>query len=200
MNIAESISTGQIQKLQVLWGQYFRLCTLDFAGIESREARLRWAGELLGHPVSSFKELSRQEANVAIDALQRVVERRPENSISRQDGADRGLQGRRRRPRGPRHFVMASKEDQQRIQSAIARLGWTQERFEKWLASRTSPLRGRTAIHSLADANQVWWALKGMLKRAGKWDASPAGTSSETGIARGAETVISSRQEGRHAQ
>lgn len=172
MNSSGSISESQLQKVQVLWSQYFRLCTLDFAGIESRDARLRWAGKLLGHPVSSFKELSRHEANIAIDALQRVVGRRPEDSTSQQEGADRGLQGRRRRPRGPRHFVMASEEDQQRVQSAIARLGWTQKRFEKWLASPTSPLGGRTAIHSLADANRVWWALKGMLKRAGKWDAA----------------------------
>jgi hypothetical protein len=49
------------------------------------------------------------------------------------------------------------------------RLGWTEDEYLRWLASRNSPLGGRTAIRTIGDARSVQWAMKKMLKAKGLW-------------------------------
>lgn len=199
MSPSNSISPRQLGIAQTLWSQFYAHRALDFADTDSRQARLQWARDLLGYAISSFKNLSRSEANVVIDALKRAMGAPSGRSGSQQDGEDRGLQGRSRQPRGPRHLVMASAEDRQRVQRAIERLGWSRVQFETWLSSATSPLAGRTEIRSQADANRVWWALKAMLRRAGKWKRV-AGNSLKSAIDAGPEALVPSRGEETHAQ
>jgi hypothetical protein len=165
MKFADSISPGQLQTAQVLWAQYARR-SLDIAG-DDRDARLQFAGKIVGRVVPSFRALTRYEAHQLIDEMKKAMGL-PVTIPSRALAEDRGLQGRRR---SPRHDVMASREDLNRISTAAARLGWSEERFQKWLESPSSPLKGKIAVRTQADANRVWWALKNMLKRAGQWSA-----------------------------
>lgn len=134
---------------------------------DQREARLAFAGEVTGRELATFRDLTRYEAHLVINALKKSLGL-PITVGSRTLAADRGLQG---RGRSPRHEVMVSKEDLERIESALARLGWNEEQYRKWLESRHSPLKGKQSIRTQADANRVWWALKRMLVRAGVWAA-----------------------------
>ena len=42
------ISPEQLRKLQVLFSQYLRAHSLNFVGIDSRQARLAWGGKTAG--------------------------------------------------------------------------------------------------------------------------------------------------------
>ena len=71
---------------------------------------------------------------------------------------------------------LVSAQDIEQVQSFVQRLGWSQAQFEVWLGSRRSPFGNRAdkRIRTSADANQVRWALKRMLMRAGKWEKEAA--------------------------
>lgn len=160
-----AISSAQLRRAQVLFSQYARR-TLDVTE-DLRTARLHYASELTKREISSFSELTRREAHTLINTLQRAmgIETRP-----RDRNRARGMGTDGRRGASSVTLTMASQADLDRIQSALDRLGWTKERYEKWLASPSSPLRARTEIHTQADANRVWWALKGMIRREGGWN------------------------------
>jgi len=113
-----------------------------------RETRILWAIWNCDRKITSFNQLTRAEAS---------------------DEAA-GREG-RRGDGGPHTLV--SGEEIARIQRAKERLGWDEARFEKWLRSPSSPLgkRSNPAIRTLGDANRVWWAMKELLKQAGKWEA-----------------------------
>jgi len=168
---ANSISKSQMKIAQVLWSQYERR-SLDVvvpADSEShkdasRQARLAFAADVAGRRVDSFKVLTRNEAHRLINALKKSLGL-PVTVRGRARSEDRGMQGRKS---SPRHDVVASAEDIARIQSALERLGWSQERFEKWLQSPSSPVKS-AVIRTQADANRVWWALKRMLKKEKLW-------------------------------
>jgi len=155
------ITPGQMQRLQVLWKQQASrdICpTKDM----DRQARLDWASQQLGHLVTSFKELSNREAHKLIELLQGglgISNSRP----SRQRAHAMGNEGRRGRRTGV--VTMADARDLAGIQQQLARLGWSQNRLESFLAASSSPLRGRTQIRTKADANRVFWALKNMANR-----------------------------------
>jgi hypothetical protein len=170
MNRASSL---QIRRLQTLYSASISR-ELDSDG--SRESRLEWASAAIGRAVTSFSELTSSEANTLIDSLQTELgqpETIPTAVWSRLRDRDRaraaGTEGRRKDNGAV--STLASQEDARRIDDAIERLGWTRDRFERWLASSSSPLRRSTAIRTLGDANRVWWALKTMLRREGKWTA-----------------------------
>jgi len=165
MSFSNLISPSQLQIAQTLWSQYARR-SLDVIEDE-RKARLVFAGEVVGRKLDSFRDLTRYEAHLLINALKKSLGL-PITVRSRALAEDRGLQG---RDTSPRHAVMASKEDLQRIESALARLGWNEDQYQRWLESRRSPLKGKQSIRTQADANRVWWALKRMLVRAGMWAA-----------------------------
>jgi len=163
MSFSNSISPSQLQIAQTLWSQYAR-CSLDVID-DDREARLAFAGEVAGRKLDSFRHLTRYEAHLLINALKKSLGL-PITIRSRTLAEDRGVQG---RGGSPRHSVIASTEDLKRIESALARLGWNEEQYRKWLESRRSPLKGKQSVRTQADANRVWWALKRMLVRAGAW-------------------------------
>ena len=161
----------QLSALQTLYSRWAAHAIQEIGDV--RAARLSWASEILGRKVESFKALDSNEAGRLIDVLkvstgQEV--RPPRRRIrSREVAKAAGTAGRR----GVRSatIYMVSAEDLARINDAIVRLGSTRERFDAWLNSQYSPLRGRAdkQIRTIPDANRVWWALKAMLKHAGRW-------------------------------
>jgi hypothetical protein len=165
------ITSPQLTALQALYSRWAAHVIQEIG--DARAARLSWASGILGRKIDSFKALAGDEAGRLIDVLkvstgQQV--RPPRRRIrSREVAQAAGTSGRR----GVRSatIYMVSADDLARINDAIARLGWTRERFDAWLNSQYSPLRSRAdkQIRTLADANCVWWALKAMLKHAGRW-------------------------------
>lgn len=166
--MSNSITTGQLKRLQVLYGQ---LARHSDAG-SGRESRLEWASSLLTRPIASFSDLSLQEANQLIDTLQGQLgvhtpaKKRP---MSRHAAEKAGTEGRRDQIHA--ETTIASAEDIARIDRGLELLGWSRAQFDEWLRSPRSPLgkRGSPTIRTLWDANRVWWALKGMAKHQGKW-------------------------------
>jgi hypothetical protein len=165
------LKDGQLVALQTLWSQYARR-SLDVTRGNERDERLRWASENIGRQITSFKNLSVDEAAKLIDMLQLANGRQPRaRSQSRARAA--GTHGRRGNKSNTTEIASAA--DLKRIQDALTRLGWDQTRFESWLQSASSPLgqRSNIQLRTVADANRVWWALKRLLKQAGQW--SPQG-------------------------
>lgn len=171
-----TLKDGQLKALQTLWSQYARR-SLDVARGNEREDRLRWAGENIGRKISSFKDLTVDEAAKLIDTLQIATGQQPRTGRSYRSQQSRahaaGTHGRRGNKSNTDEIASAA--DLKRIQDALTRLGWDQTRFESWLQSPSSPLKSsHKQIRTVADANCVWWGLKPLLKRAGQW--SPQGT------------------------
>src|SRR5258705_7439022 len=119
------ISRGQLRRAHTLWGAYTRR---ELALGDKREARLRWAGELTGREISTWKDLSAAEAANVIDTLQRSMgiaesspARRRPRKMSRAAAQSAGTAGRKDHSS---ELVMASAADLERINDAITRLGW----------------------------------------------------------------------------
>ena len=169
------ISTGQMRRLQTLYGQ---LCAHD-AGQghtdpkKARESRLIWAAGLLDHPVTSFKDLTEDDARHLIDTLQgqfgipetRARGPRRRRRLSRDAAQKAGTEGRRDSP--AKEVTMASPADLARIDYALGELNWSRAQLDVFLRSSHSPLNSRSnpQIRTLSDANRVWWALKRMIDR-----------------------------------
>jgi len=163
----------KLQRLQTLWGLYWKHRILPFVtgGLPSKEyqrnLRLGWVARRLGlEELASFKDLTPEQLDQAIDAIQAelpadLVKRRRRRS--REEARSMGRAGRR----GYEEKVVrpASADDLARIRELLAQLGWSQERFEGFLRSRSGPLGGRMQIRTQADSNKVKWALKGILKQ-----------------------------------
>jgi len=170
---AATISGKQMKRLQTLWTLFWKHVAKGqsleghvgpaFIRITERSARLAWIGGQLGRQLGTCKDLSRQEAEKAIDALQahlpkEYVRRRPGRGYARDLGTAgrRGVNARTVRPPDPGQLA--------RIEQLKAELGWSKERFEAWLRSQHGPLRGRAQIRTMGDANAVAWGMKRILK------------------------------------
>lgn len=172
-----TINPKQMRRLQTLYGQ---LAAHSLEG-NSREARMAWASQQLGRSIASFSDLTFDEARRLIDGLQGQLglkaPARPRRRMSRDQAHRAGTEGRRGVTDYKDQPQMASAEDLATIERFYVRLGWTRENFDAWLASTRSPLakRARPTILTSEDANDVRWALKGMLKHRGLWeDRRPA--------------------------
>lgn len=148
------------------------------SGSDPRSARLAWASDAVGRLVTSFSQLTRDEARQLIDLLkgsmgqdlnQKPNPWRPIRSRDRARAA--GTAG--RKDADPSLIQIASADDLARVDEAIQRLGWTRDRYEGWLGSASSPVAKGAAILTVAEANKIWWALKNMLRRSGRWYAAP---------------------------
>jgi hypothetical protein len=170
------LSPAQLKRLQVLYSQ-FSARSLD-AGT-SREERIAWASEQLGRTVTSFSDLSKDDAHKLIDQLQGGlgIAPTPRRRRPRTNSQAAGTEGRRDGADNMR--TLPTQEDWDRIQNALTRLGWSVAQYEAWLRSVRSPLArkmGKTRVaptditlRTLHDTNRVWWALKQMLKARGLW-------------------------------
>ncbi|MGC2694927.1 MAG: hypothetical protein WA738_03970 [Candidatus Angelobacter sp.] len=162
------ITSAQLQRLQVLWGQYARHEMTKY----SRADRLIWASEQTKRTILSFKDLTLSEASDLINLLQAelgikesspaVRPRRFRSRIKDRDQAHAaGTEGRR----GSRDkFTLATAEDIAMIDAQLAAMSWTRERLDALLRSPSSPLgrRSNPQLRTLADLNRVLWALKGI--------------------------------------
>lgn len=167
------ISPGQLQRLQVLYGQ---LCAhTDQGHVDpkvARESRLIWAAGLLERPIASFKDLTSDDARHLIDTLQgqlgipsneRPRSRRPR--LSRDAAYRAGTEG--RRGSDSKSVTLVTDADLRRIDYALDQLGWSRTQLDGLLRSSRSPLgkRAHPEIRTLHDANRVWWCLKRMIDR-----------------------------------
>lgn len=163
------ISKDQLKRLQVLYSQLARHTDQG----TDREARIKWASDLVQRPIASFSDLTASDARHLIDTLQGQlgVKMPPKNRLRREAAHRAGTDGRRNSPYASAP-QMVSAEDLAVIDGYISRLGWTRAQFDAWLTSSRSPLpnRARPTITTLADANRVRWGLKRMLVRAGLWE------------------------------
>jgi hypothetical protein len=161
------LNPGQLKRLQTLWGQYCRHA-LDVASASDRRARLAWASEQTGRRINSFSDLMGHEAKSLIDTLQfsmGIPETVPSRHIRNRDRAKAaGTEGRKRKPANA--VTLVSANEISLIDELMSKLGWSQPQLAGWLRSTSSPLKGQSdpQIRTLADANRVIWALKGMLK------------------------------------
>jgi non-ribosomal peptide synthetase component F len=171
-----TITAGQQKKLQTLYGQYARH-TMDVS--TTRAARLQWATERARRPISSFSELTLEEAKHLIDELQRVLgiaetsaprrqRRRPMDARTAHAAGTAG-----RRDADHLEATMVGASDTARIQYVLGLLGWDAAGLTRFLQRATSPLKGRAEIRTLSDANKVYWALKGIATAKGVWKDAP---------------------------
>ncbi|HET9365475.1 MAG TPA: hypothetical protein VFP71_10760 [Candidatus Angelobacter sp.] len=136
-----------------------------------RAARLCWASAQVNRVLASFKELTLAEASILINLLQSEMgiaesspAARPRRYRSRMRDREAahaaGTEGRR----GSQDKVtLATAEDLAMIDQQLQMMpdgGWTRARPDAFLASPSSPLRGRSALRTVADINRVLWALK----------------------------------------
>jgi len=172
--MAPGISPGQLKKLQTLWGIAWNAGTASatvagvstVAGDASRIVRIEWLRGLTKRAIQSSKELTRAEATKAIQAVMKMVPeqfRGPKRRMSGQRARELGTAG--RRGAAQQSTALPGKLELQAIEELKAQLGWDNTRFDAWLRSRYSPVRGM--VRTLADANRVRWALKAILKRTG---------------------------------
>jgi hypothetical protein len=172
---ARPISAPQLKRLQTLWGLLASQARID---ARDREARLGWAGRAVGRQITSFLELTLEEAARAIQEMQKQL---PEDNVTRRRPGRRlareyGTAGRRGAVRDA--VAMVDQRTLGLIDSLIRQLGWTRERLDGFLRASKSPTQGRQ-IRTLADANRVIWALKGMLRRVAAPAQRPIGAEKE---------------------
>jgi hypothetical protein len=155
-----NITAPALKRLQVLYRQY-EAHSLDVGA--AREDRLAWAGARIGRRIESFSHLTVEEGILLIDTLQRTIGRKvpsktPRRRMSRVAAEKAGTEGRRDQIHA--EVTMAAGADFERIRTQLDRLGWDQAMLERWLLGARGPLKGRTVIRTLGDANKVYWALK----------------------------------------
>jgi len=159
--VDNAISKGQLRRIQTLWGILYRR-TGNGGPEQSKAARLAWIGLKIGRRISSCKDLSKAEAAEAIRAIQKCL---PGELV--RGGPDRdqakALGNAGRKGAESKQIALPDANTMQLLQTLLTALGWARARLDLFLHSPKSPVRG--AIRTLADANKVIWALKGILRR-----------------------------------
>jgi hypothetical protein len=162
------IKPKQVKTLQALWHVHASR-TLGFEP-NDRHVRLKYFSNFCQRPIASTLELTSEEAGTLIDAFKKSLGQRvspPRRPRDRQFANALGREGRRGNDEHKSTIVDARSLEV--ILEFRMRLGWTEDEYLRWLASRNSPLGGRTAIRTIGDARSVQWAMKKMLKAKGLW-------------------------------
>jgi hypothetical protein len=164
------ITKLQLGRLQTLYSQ---LARHEIGVGLDRESRLRWATERLRKPVSSFSNLSIDDAGFLINGLQGTLgvkaplKNRPDRDQARRAGMD----GRKDGAEFAAAPQLATSADLARVRHDLDQLAWTEDQFRTFLASSRSPLAKRAdkQVRTAADANKVYWALKRIAQSKGAW-------------------------------
>lgn len=166
------ITKDQLKRLQVLYAQLARHTDQE----PTREARIGWAQALVQRPIASFSDLTVADATHLIDTLQGQlgvkVPAKPRRRLDREAARKAGTEG--HRGNVSNELTLATADDLARVERVRDLIGWSQAQLDAWLRSPRSPLTNRNApaIRTLRDANRVYWALKGIAVRQGKWNNS----------------------------
>src|ERR1700733_9962162 len=125
-NSCSDITAPQLRRLQVLYGQYVHH-SLDADA--SREGRVAWASAQTRRTITSFSDLSIDEAKRLIDSLQGILgvvlpSKTPRRRMSRRDAQKSGTEG--RHDQAHTETTLAGDRDIRRIQRELDRLGWDQ--------------------------------------------------------------------------
>jgi hypothetical protein len=165
------INPQQMKRLQTLYGQMAKH-TMEGS---DRVARVQWASGLIGRTLNSFSDLTFDEAKQLIDGLQGQlgVKAPLRKRLPRTDARRAGLDGRKDGAEFASAPQVVTAADLSVIESYWLRLGWTRVQFDAWIGSPRSPLGKARQIRTVADANRVRWALKGMLVQKGLWTQAP---------------------------
>lgn len=163
-----AISGKQMRRLQTLWGKFCVHAQMD---TRDRAARLNSVSAIIGRLIGSFSELTRDEANAAIRAIQKNL---PEETWKRRPGraTARAYGTAGRKGNDSKEVRMADAETWRLLDFLLGKLGWSRERLDGFLRSNKSPVRGGI-IRTLSDANRVIWVLKSLLRRAETCQAVP---------------------------
>ena len=167
------ITKAQLVRLQTLYSQLAR----HELGVNlDRQSRLDWATERLGKLVTSFRDLSADDAGFLIDSIQSHlgVKVPIKKRLGRDQARRAGLDGRSDGAEFAAAPQLVGPEDLARIEDLLRQLGWDRTRLKGFLESSRSPLARRAdkAIRTTADANKVWWALKRIARQKGLWRKS----------------------------
>jgi hypothetical protein len=130
-----------------------------------RENRLALASQIVGRQIDSFTELHKAEAGKLIDVMKRALGqkvRAARNIPDRDQAQAYGTAG--RRGHATKEIRLVDDQTMELLDSLIAQLGWTRERFDAFLRSGSSPVHGGS-IRTLQQANKVIWALRNMVRR-----------------------------------
>ena len=164
------ITNAQLGRLQTLYAQ---LARHEIGVGASREARIEWAIERLRKPVTSFKDLTTDDAIFLIDSIQQQLgvkapfKKRPGRDQARRAGLD----GRKDGSEFAAAPQMATAADLARIQALLDQLGWDEAGLRRFLESSRSPLArfADKTIRTTSQANKVWWGLKRVAQSKGVW-------------------------------
>jgi len=182
----ETVSRAQLGALQVLYSKWSAAGFASDQDEHARSARLVWASENVGRSVSSFSDLTRDEARRLIDLLKTFLGQkltRPSNPWRRIrehiPAQQAGMAG--RKGIDSTLVQLSSTDDLARIGELLERLEWSEEHYRKWLLSARSALPGSDGtIRTLAEANRVYWALKAMVVRCGRWERTRTASGDRT--------------------
>jgi hypothetical protein len=155
------ITKAQLARLQTLYSQ---LARHEIGVGVDRESRIRWATERLRKPVSSFKNLSGEDAGFLIDSIQRHLNVKAplKHRLPRDQARRAGLDGRKDGAEFEDNPQLVTAADLALIQRLRQQLGWSEEAFRNFIESARSPLgqRADKTIRTTSDANKVLWAMK----------------------------------------
>jgi hypothetical protein len=163
------ITNAQLARLQTLYSQFSKR---EIGIGPDRESRIRWATERLRKPVSSFKNLTMEDAGFLIDGLQNAlgVKAPLKQRLNRDQARRAGLDGRKDGSEFADTPAMATAADLARVQRVVHALGWDEAGLRRFLESQRSPLqRADKQIRTVKDANKVYWALKRIAQSKGAW-------------------------------
>lgn len=131
----------------------------------TRDQRLAVASKIIKREIGSFTELSSGEAATLIDAMKKALGQKTRPARKRPDRDQAQAYGTAgRRDDSTKEIRLIDDRTLSLIDSLVEQLGWTQERFQQFLASTHSPVAS-VKLRTLAEGNRVIWALRGMIRR-----------------------------------
>jgi hypothetical protein len=169
------ITPKQLTRLQVLYSQ---LAAHELGVGTDRESRMRWATERLRKPVTSFRNLSVDDAGYLIDSIRTHlgVKAPLKKRLPRDQARRAGLDGRKDGIEYKNAPEMVRESDLRVIQRLLSELNWGEDSLRKLLDGGRSPLgkRADKQIRTVSDANHVIWALKRFARQRANANKGPA--------------------------
>lgn len=164
MRSADRVGGRQLAALHTL---YAKRAARAGGDPEDRAARLGWCSHEIGRSISSFACLSVEEAAELISRLKFELGQSdaPRRRPGRQAAQAYGTSG--RKDRLGTEIRLADGGTLRLLHALREELGWTEEQLDFFLHSHRSPVKSG-AIRTLAEANRVIWAFKGMLRQRNK--------------------------------